>query len=168
MPSQGSLKGFTASVALSPSTTVYTKGDIVGGKITIPNVIDNDYGSVKLVSAVLLDTSTTTPVPYKLFLWGRDMTGSGTGVGTVWTDNSAFDPYDSDLATIGAIVSFSTGNVQQLADNQVYYAADINQDINVNTSARALYGALIAASTGGSAFSSSQALTLNLDIERIE
>ncbi len=168
MPRIGSLKGFSVSASLSPSTTAYTKGDIIGGKATFPNIIDQDYGSVRLISAQLIDTSTVTPVPYKLMLWGKDMTASGTGVGTVWTDNGAFDAYDSDLANIGAVVSFATGNLTQLADNQIWNTADINQNIDVTSSDRAIYGALIAASTGGGAFTSGGTLTINLNFERLE
>lgn len=168
MPNQGSLKGFTVSASNTPSTTAYTKGDIVGGKFTFSNIIDQDYGSVRLISADLIDTCTTTPVPYKLLLWGSTITGSGTGVGTVWTDNGAFDAYDSDLANLGAVVTFSTGSVLQLADNQVYHASAIDQDINVSSSDRAIRGALIATSTGGSAFTSGGSLTINLAFERIE
>jgi hypothetical protein len=168
MPRTGSLKGFTESASFTPSTTTYTKGDIVGGKLTFHDIIDQDFGSVRLISAQLIDTSTVTPVPYKLMLWGKDMTGSGTGTGTVWTDNSAFDAYDSDLATVGAVISFATGNVLQLADNQMWNTADINQSIDVTSSDRAIYGALIAASTGGGAFTSGGTVTVNLNFERIE
>ena len=159
MPISGSLKGKTRICTVVPSTTAYTAGDNIGGKLTFTNIITNDYGSILLKSARLMDTSTAA-YGSTLFLTGQDLS-----TGTAFTDNSAFDPADTDLPKLEGVVPFSTSNVQLLANAQIYHANAVDQIINVNSSDRSIYGALVA--VGTPTFACAQEATIVIEFEEL-
>jgi len=130
---------FTSN-ALSPSTTAYADGDAVGGELlTFTDVVPGTRGGGVVVDAELLDTSTVV-TSYDLYLFDADPSGTNYD-----SDNSPFDLADTDSVKMLGKLAFSSGTVDQFADNQVYHSTgEVNFYLD---GANDLYGVLVSAGT---------------------
>lgn len=106
---------------LAPSTTAYADGDVIGGMLTFPDVVESDIGGGLIVDAMVYDTSTNI-APLELVLLSR--TPSTGTVTSATGDNAAFDLADTDLTKVCAQIIFSSDNQSLYADNQIHYSID--------------------------------------------
>ena len=128
---------------ISLSTAIYAAGDLMGGLLTFPDVIQSDRGGGAVVGVELIDTSTVL-AQIDLALFDKALsTGSKT---SATGDNAAVTLADTDLANALAVINLSTGNIRQLYDNQIHYAANISYPFYL-IDGRAIRGVLIAHAT---------------------
>jgi len=144
---------FAESSDISPSTTAYADGDVIGGIITFSDVV-NDIGGGVVKDAVLADTSTVA-TSLNLFLFNQSPS-------SVADDNDGFDPADSDLPYIFGRFEFASGSFEQFADNQICEAASNEQPFY--TEDGNLYGVLV--SRGTPTYAPNQTLNIRLMVAR--
>lgn len=136
----------TKSVLIQNTPTVqatpdYSDGDVIGGKMTLSNVVDfiGDIASIKsalVYSAVDIGAS----IPIRVFLFNADPTNS-----TI-TENSAFVLHANDLAKLVGVLDLSTrvdlGTPVMLVSNPA------NPDMPVNCGVgKDLYAVAVAGGT---------------------
>jgi len=162
MPKTSGVKKFSNTVVvgsneLTPSTVAYTAGDVVGNLLTFTDIVPGDFGGGTLTGAELIDTSTViASIDLLLFDSIPDSTNYD-------SDNAALDIADTDLARAIGVISFSSADVKQFADNQIYFVSGGSQGIYLNDD-NELYGALVARSAPS--YSSGETLMVKLHIQR--
>lgn len=160
MPKNSNNK-FLSVEAHSYSSTggAYADGDLIGAKMTFTNIIREDIGGAVITSAQLIDASTQAAA-VDLLLFNADLS---TGTPGDTGDNAAFDIDDADLANLIGIISFSTGDYSQFADNEIATVNDINLLIQLED-VQDIYGALV--SRGTPTYTSTDDLIVRLNFER--
>lgn len=139
------------------STTAYSAGDALGGRLTFSFVNPYDEGGGTIISSVLLDKKKVN-AGVTLTLFSAPIS---TGNSTV-TDNSALAIGSADLANVVGTISFSTGSYVNFSATSC--ATNNGQVGYYIPNGRALYGCLRANTTP--TFSTGGALTVKLFIQR--
>lgn len=162
MPKSLGVKSFgnTAVVnsnEVAPSTTIYAAGDVMGGLLTFSDVVPGDIGGGSIVGAELIDTSTViSSIDLLLFDSIPDSSNYD-------SDNTALDLADTDLARAIGVINFSSNDVSQLADNQIYFASGGNQEFFLGDD-NEMYGVLVC--RGTPTYGASNVLMVRLHIQR--
>jgi len=158
MPNIGTRTTKVVSASVSPSTTAYSAGDLVGGLITFEDVIEADYGGGLIVHSSIVDLAKQSAA-LKLMLFNGSLS---TGTGTTLTDNAAADIGDSDIKDkyIGHL-TFTTGEYVVMNDNSA--ATNAEQIAFYLASGRDLYGVLV--TQGTPTYTSGEVITIKLGIE---
>ena len=162
MPKTSGVKKFSNTVVVNsderaPSTTAYAAGDVIGNLLTFSDIMPGDFGGGTLVGAELIDTSTViASIDLLLFDSIPDSTNYD-------SDNAALDIADTDLARAIGVISFSSADVKQFADNQIYFVSGGSQGIYMNDD-NELYGVMVARSTP--TYAPSNVLMVKLHIQR--
>lgn len=137
------------------NTTQYADGDLVGGKLTITDVIPYRKGGV-LQSVVLHDLD-AQDAALVLILWDLNPTS------TTFTNNSTLDVADADLPNVIAKIKIAAGDYDDFSDNSIGQVDNLS--IPLKGSRGILYGAIVsdAATPTYSANGLSMCLSLLVD-----
>lgn len=132
-------------------TNIYASGDLIGGKLTFsPAALTSLKASGYIVSAYVTDKAAQA-VDLELVVFRANPSG------TTFTDQAAFDPADSDLASVAAAISLPSASTSfAWNDNSVHFAGSLALPVKGPT----LYGALV--SRGTPTFASSSDVTVYL------
>lgn len=155
--------GMTRFTSASPTadTSAYATGDLIGGKLTFTNALRKATGTGYLVSVMVSDKSAQAS-DLDLVLFSEDPTG------TTFTDQAAFDPADTDLSKIVAVINLGSAARFAYADNGTKYVGSLAIPLEGKTSAGAfqgtIYGALV--SRGTPTFAGAADLTVKLGISQ--
>jgi len=142
------------------STTAYAAGDLIGTKMTFPDVIQADYGGGEITNVTVIDKGKQLKA-LKLLIFEEDL-GANTGVGTTWStgDNATLRVADSDAVECAGVISIGTGDYTSLADNTI---ASKSASLPFYVKGRNLYGLLV---SGGTGSYDSDDIVIKLGIER--
>lgn len=137
----------------------YASGDLIGGKLTFTNALRPAVGSGYVVSVAIADKAAQA-VDLDLVLFRSDPTG------TTFTDQAAFDPADTDLSKVLAVINFGSSSRFAFSDNGTKYVGSLAIPLQGLTSASAvqgtIYGALVARGAYTGASSSDITITLGI------
>jgi hypothetical protein len=75
------------------TVTAYAAGDLIGGKLTLSNVVEK-AGAALVVDSIWLTDLAKQSADIDVIFFNADPTG------TTFTDNAAFDPADADIDKI--------------------------------------------------------------------
>lgn len=139
------------SVTPTIEAAAYGAGDLIGGKMTFSNLLNQDVPTGELRKVYVYDLA-KQGVSLTLILFDSDPSS------TTFTENAALDIHDSDLTKIIAIVPLTTHLA--LADSGVTYADEIAKSIKVAAGVRTIYGCLLA--VGTPTYASTSDLTVKL------
>lgn len=142
------------TVPLVVQAAAYISGNLVGGKITIPNV-----GYSGEIRTIELTDASNTAVDYDIFFFGSNPSGS------TFTEKAALTLVAADLAkVIGAVTlgsasrfAFATNNIHFVRDITIPYAAERISGQGT------LYAAILM--RGAATFAGVNDLTLRLGIQ---
>jgi hypothetical protein len=142
------------------STSAYTAGDVVGGKITFTNALRLTSGSARLKSLTLVDEDNEKSA-FTLLLFDSDYTLVADNV--TWTWNTA------DHAKLVAAISVRGGDISADGDwvtvgGDAVATIPLADILVVGSGVASLYGALITHSTP--TFGTTSDLHLHLGLER--
>lgn len=122
-------------------TGAYASGDLIGEKLTLTNVMENDFNTAVLLSVTVGDQAKQNSA-LDLIFWAED---PATGT---FTDNAALDVDDADLDLIVAVVSVGAGDYVDFSDNSIAFIGGINQIIQASGDDNAnLYLAIVSRGT---------------------
>lgn len=160
MPKDSDHKIYSAEAHSYCSTgAAYADGDLIGAKMTFSNILRSDIGGAMVVSAEVLDASTNAAA-LDLLLFNADVsTASVYSSG----DNAALAVAAADLANLVGVVSFSTGDYSQFADNEIAVVNNIGLGVYM-PNGQDLYGVMV--SRGTPTYTSTDDLTVRINIER--
>jgi len=144
------------TATVTPSTTGYASGDIIGSLITFSNVLGRDAGGGIIKSAMLVDMAKQVKKATLLLFKEALATGG------ITADNSALDLADTDIPNITGRIVFGTGSYVSLADNAVAFSTDKDVAFELEDG-NDLYGLLLSGGTG--TYTSGEDLTVILEIQ---
>lgn len=122
-------------------TNAYGSGDLVGTKMTFDLSAFRAAGGNVVLESVLIRDLAKQSANLDLVLFSSDPTAS------TLTDNAAFDPHDTDLAAVVAVIPITTHNAYN--DNGISYARNLAIPLNLDVTDASLnlYGVLVARAT---------------------
>lgn len=133
------------------STSAYTAGDQVGGKITLAGAVDPSVFSGVIASVEILDRD-SEEVDIDVVFFDTDFTAS--------SDNAAFDPSDTDLLNVVCYVTVA--DYSTFSDNSVGLARNVNCPFKLTAPNQSLYAALV--TRGTPTYTATSDLTLRVGI----
>lgn len=143
---------------LTVTAAAYSSGDCVGGLLSITNVgdaaLNSGFTAGKIVGVTLMDEA-KQDVDYDLVLFDSNPSA------TTFTDKSALDVADADLAKILGFTNIDTPSL--FADNAVL-RGELDQPIPFILTGTTLYATLVA--RGTPTFAAVTDVQLRLTIER--
>lgn len=134
------------------TTPAYTAKDAVGGLMTFSNAASSSGGSC-LIEAVQVVDKAQQMKDYDLILFDRTVTAP--------TDNAAFDPSDTELGYVVAIVPI--GGWADLNDNSVHSSP---VGITALLNGTDLFGVLVSRSPTGPTFAATSDVVVTLTVAR--
>lgn len=155
----GEVGGNTIQVvpSLAVSTSIYASGDIVGGKLTLPNAVRVSGGTGMIQSIMVIDQDNQKPV-FDLLIFDRDPS-NGT-----YSDNGAFTIHASDAPFLIRRISVSAGDWTTIGGIGIADLDALGRTINAN-SGTSLYG-LIILNGSTPTYTASTKLTIKIGILR--
>ncbi len=147
-------------VATTVSTSpAYSSGDLIGGKLSFPEICPSRSGRGLLVSATIFDLSAQA-TDMDLVLFATDPSA------TTFTDNAVLDIDDADLTKIIAYIPFGSSSRATFNDNGIKFLGERAQPVRCQTSTgaptRTLYGAIV--SRGTPTFSNAADISVELKV----
>jgi len=122
-------------VQLTVEAAAYATGDVIGGKITIPNAVARDGGS-GLLKSVLLCSKADLTVNMDLILFGADPAD------TTFTENGAVAIATTDVAKVLGAIQLATRF--DIGTPVVAGAFNVDMVVQAAAASRALYACLVA------------------------
>jgi hypothetical protein len=140
-----------SSTSISPNSTAYASGDLIGRKLVLPGLVA--YGGGRsLISSMALSDLDKQNVAIDVLFFESDPTG------TTFTDNAALDVADADMPKICGLFSITASDYANFNDNSL---ATVKPAIGLNTNGTSVvYAALI--SRGAPTFTTAKALNLKV------
>jgi hypothetical protein len=129
-------KALTATPTVS--TSAYTSGDNVGGKITLSDVCRGQMGS-GLIQSVVITSKSLQTATFDVVFFNSDPSGS------TFTDNVAQAVVDADLSKIIGVAQCTT--VVALAAESIHQATGLALPFALSGGATTLYAAIIVRGT---------------------
>lgn len=120
------------------STSAYTSGDNVGGKVTLTSVCRAEQGS-GLIQSVIITSKSIQTATFDVVFFSSDPSGS------TFTDNVAQAIVDADLSKIIGVAQCST--VVALAAESIHQATGLALPFALSGGATSLYAAIIVRGT---------------------
>lgn len=137
----------------------YLANDLIGTLLTFSNVFREQQPSGYLVSVCITDKAAQAS-DMDLYILREPFSSS-----TVLTNNGPFDPADSDLNKIIAVVALGSTSRFSFTDNGVKCLGSLTTPVwSSGTSKRSLYGVLVA--RGTPTFASTSDLTITVGVSR--
>lgn len=150
--------GYTGQIspAVTVSTSIYAAGDVVGGKLTLANVVRATGGTAVLQSLFLQDLSNQKPA-LEILIFNADP-AAGT-----YTDNGAFAVNTTDAAKLIRRIPVATTDWVTLGTMAI---ADISPGGKVlkAASGTSLYALIIVGGTSTPTFATTSALTVRFGV----
>lgn len=145
----------TVRIAQTPtiSTSAYTAGFAVGGKLTFANAVDA-LASRGVIAGCRIKDKHKQNAPLELWLFREDFTPT--------TDFNAFNPSDSDLANLAAVVRVT--DWFSGSGNSVGQGVNLPLPVVLDAGDTTLYGQLVTRGTPD--YDSSSDLTVELEIAK--
>jgi len=155
----GEIGGNTVVVQVTPAASAlgYAANDLVGGKLAFTDAARVADGSGVVHSLVIADKAKEN-CDFDLVLFDDDPDS------TTFTDGTAFDVADADLAKIVGVINVPTGDYVDFNDNSVGVETNCNVVFELTSGTTTLYGALIARTAA--TFSTASDITVRLGIFR--
>jgi hypothetical protein len=122
-------------VQLTVEAAAYATGDVIGGKITIPNAVRGDGGS-GLLKSVLLCSKADLTVNMDLVLFSADPAN------TTFTENAAVAIATTDVAKVLGVIQLATRF--DLGTPVVTGAFNVDMIVQAAATSRSLFACLIA------------------------
>lgn len=122
-------------VQLTVQAAAYATGDVIGGKITIPNAMARDGGAGLLQSVVLCSKADLT-VNMDLVIFSADPAN------TTFTENGAVDIATTDVAKVLGALSLTTR--VDLGTPVVAALNNLNMPVQAAAASRSLFACLVA------------------------
>jgi hypothetical protein len=129
-------KALTATPTVS--TSAYTSGDNVGGKVTLSDVCRGQMGS-GLIQSVVITSKSIQTATFDVVFFNADPSGS------TFTDNVAQAIVDADLSKIIGVAQCTT--VVALAAESIHQATGLALPFALSGGATTLYAAIIVRGT---------------------
>lgn len=120
------------------STSAYSTGDNVGGKITLASVCRDTMGS-GLIQSVIITSKSLQTASYDVIFFNADPSGS------TFTDNAAQAIVDADLSKIIGVAQCST--VVALSAESIHQATGLALPFALSGGATTLYACIIVRGT---------------------
>ena len=147
--------GTVTVVSPTLDTAAYGAGDLVGGKLTLTDILPAGGAPVSmLVSAVVVDQA-NQKAALDLVFWKSDPSG------TTFTDQAALDVADADNKKIAGVVSVLATDYVSFADNAI---ATVKTSLPLFSSngSRTLYMAVVSRGTPTYATATDMQITLTV------
>lgn len=148
------------SVTPTIEAAAYATGDVIGGKLTFTNALQQTVASGYAVSAMISDKAAQA-VDLDLVLFRQDPSS------TTFTENAALDINDADLSKVLGVINFASASRFAFADNSVHYVGSLALPIEGRSStgmSGTIYGVLV--SRGAPTFASTSDLTITIGVAR--
>lgn len=129
-------KALTATPTVS--TSAYTSGDNVGGKVTLTSACRDSTGS-GLIQAVVITSKSIQTATFDVVFFSEDPSGS------TFTDNVAQAIVDADLSKVIGVAQCST--VVALAAESIHQATGLGLPFALSGGATTLYAAIVVRGT---------------------
>ena len=120
-----------AGSSIAVNTTAYADGDLVGGKITLTDVVPQRKGGI--LQTVVLHDLDAQDASLILIIWDLDPSS------TTFTNNSVLDIADADLPNVVAKVRISNLDYDDFSDNSIGEVDNLSIPLRGNL----LYAALV-------------------------
>ena len=146
-----------ASVAVN--TTAYADGDLVGGKITLTDIIPQRRGGI--LQSIELHDLDSQAAALILIIWDKNPSG------TTFTNNGALDIADADLPNVIGLVWIGASDYEALADNSVACVKNIGIPLKSADDSGDLYAALLSDGATPTYSANGLSLTLNLLVDEV-
>lgn len=139
IPISGNTFNLRVPGATVAATGAYVTGDLVGTKLTLTDAMRISGGSGYLMSVIIEDLSAQS-LALDVVIFDSDPSG------TTFTDNSALDIADADIAKVLGCVSIAASDYFAFADNSVAVKSLINLPVIASGSAN-LFACIVARSS---------------------
>lgn len=151
------LFGSTQFLSVSPSvsTTAYSAGDLVGGKLLISNPVISMQRPSGIIHSVVVSDAAGQASDLDVVFFSSDPAS------TTFTDNAAFNPADADIKKIIGFAQVTTHS--SFSANSVSVATGLNILFDIaDTGRNEIYAAIV--SRGTPTYAASTDLTLSVGV----
>lgn len=128
----------TLTATPTVSTSAYTTGDNVGGKLTLTDCCRGNQGS-GLIQSVIITSKSVQTATFDVIFFASDPSG------TTATDNAAQDIADADLSKIIGVAQCST--VVGLSAASIHQASNVALPFVLTGGATSLYALIVVRGT---------------------
>jgi hypothetical protein len=141
------------------NTTAYADGDLVGGKITLTDIIPQRQGGI--LQSIELHDLDAQDAALILIIWDQNPSG------TTFTNNSALDVADADLPNIIGLVWIGASDYEAFADNSAACVQNIGMPVKAADDSGDLYAAFLSDGATPTYTANGLSLTLNLLVDEV-